>query len=186
MYLLESFLTREIDNVSKGSLRSLPFLVFPFCFSFIIISTKTYNKATLVFIFWMVLCTFYSHSVMLNRLFENGDNLNVLFRKDYSYIELSNTIGLHPTYYSFFLLFCIIILLNKILFSQPRKHTYLYIIITFYFFLFYSSPIVSIKYFGTRFTYLRLHLLLFYKKKKHYFGYFIPFTFHVDNFIFII
>ncbi|PKA82914.1 hypothetical protein ATE92_1055 [Ulvibacter sp. MAR_2010_11] len=130
---LSLFLTREIDNVQKVLLRSLPFLVFPFCFSFIIISTKTYNKATLVFIFWMVLCTFYSHSVMLNRLFENGDNLNVLFRKDYSYIELSNTIGLHPTYYSFFLLFCIIILLNKILFSQPRKHTYLYIIITFYF-----------------------------------------------------
>ena len=117
-FCISALMSGNPELTVKYFLRFLPFFIIPIGFSMLKISKKTLNFSLIGFCYWIFLNAIYSHIIILRKLFSNGDNLYLLFRKDYSYLELGNTINIHPTYYSLFVLTTILILLNSILFSK--------------------------------------------------------------------
>lgn len=84
-------------------------------FSFIRPFKKIIQIILCVFVGAVLLATIYSHTVTLANFINNGESsYRNLFNLNYSYQSLGNTIGLHPTYYAYYILNAIIILLHFI------------------------------------------------------------------------
>lgn len=154
---------RAIDTV----VRFLPLLLFPFIFSILAIKKQSFLKILKFFTLWMVLLCLYSHSLILIKFFQNNDVIGNLFNNHYSYSSLSiDTIGLHSTYYAYYVLVAIVFLIYFILGEKRRKFALLYFVGLGYlsFFILHLSARTPIVVLFLLLSFFLVHS--FYKKKQ--------------------
>jgi len=132
-FAISALMGSDGDNIKRYLLRFLPFLIIPTGFSIIRMKETTLKHSLSAFIIWILINAIFSHFVILKKLFDKGESLFLFFRKDYSYLTLAETVNLHPTYYSIFILGAILILMNRIFFNKKTKHVYAYIFLVCYF-----------------------------------------------------
>src|SRR5690606_4629997 len=130
------------------------------------IDNKRILHIQIIFFVWILLNAIYSHIVILSRLISDGRDLGLLFRKDYSYMELSHTIGLDSTYYSYFVLLSIVIgfhlLFKGIKMSYKLAIGFLIVYLSF-FIIHLSSRMVIIALIGVIIFYIFYY---FFQRKK--------------------
>lgn len=89
-----------------------PLLIFPFIFSTFEIKKQFGN----LLIHFLILSCFasivYTEFTIVSRILHQNESLFLIFRKDFSYIELSKILNIHPPYYSLIVSFCIIYIIN--------------------------------------------------------------------------
>ncbi|MDG3581297.1 O-antigen ligase family protein [Galbibacter pacificus] len=136
----------DFSETKKYLLRALLFLIIPIIFIFIKISRKELLRIELYYVLWIILNAIYSHLTMISLLITKNESLNLLFRKDYSYIKLADTIGLDSTYYSFFVLLAIILLFNFLLVAKKKLYVGIYLTAILYlsFFIIHLSSRMNI------------------------------------------
>src|SRR5690606_10205664 len=165
------FVPLDQQDKWKYLLRFIPFLIIPLSFSAMKISEKNITYTQLIFIIWICINALYSHTIILNRLFSNGESLYLIFRKDYSYMELSHTIGLDSTYYAYFVLLAIIISLQKLIKENKKINRILYITLISYlsfFIIHLSSRMMIIALLGVILYYIFYYFFL---RKKMILGF---------------
>lgn len=169
----------DVDTGLKMILRLLPFVLLPFIFSIIQLRKKTVFKLLKGYVFWMLLLCLYSHSQVLIKLFKNDDILYNIFLNYYSYKSLANdTIGLHTTYYAYYIIVAVVFLMY-FLFHEPRlKRRIFYFVILGYFtfFVFHISARTPI--FVLFLFYNFAILYYFFKRKRIKQGIFILLLFY--------
>jgi len=146
--------------------RMLPFALFPFIFSAIQFKEKSFLKLLKIYVFWMLLLCFYSHTQILIKLYQNDDLLYNIFNSHYSYLNLSEeTIGLHSTYYAYYVIIAIVFL-TKFLFDEKSriiKVVYLLMMGYFTFFVFHLSARLPI---ATLFLFYNIAIVYYFIKQK--------------------
>lgn len=145
LFLLSLISLSYSDNQKHGwdmALRLLPFLLFPLIFSILEVSKRELIFVLKGFVFWMLAVCLYSHFIVLNKLFANGDSLYNLFNNHYSYMSLTNeTIGLHSTYYAYCVLTAVMFIFYLLFQVKRRGIRILYFVLLGYFsfFIFHIS-----------------------------------------------
>lgn len=115
------FYSEDKERALKSVIRLLPFLLLPFIFSTIHIKKKHFYTLLYAFSGFIIMLCLYSHTCVLIKLYNNDDVLFNLFNSHYSYLSLSeDTVGIHSTYYAYFVLTAISIILYKL---QGTKKT---------------------------------------------------------------
>ena len=146
--LLSVLYSENTSRALKSINKLLPFVLLPFIFSTLPIVKKQYHTILRYFAFFVVFLCLFSHTKVLIKLYENNDILFNLFNNKYSYLSLSQeTVGIHSTYYGYFVLTAIIIFLHLLLKVKTAKEKIgLLVAITYLsFFIFHLSsrlPIV--------------------------------------------
>lgn len=104
------------DNINIGLNKIQRVSIIPasiFIFSFLTPSKKSTSIILGVFLATVLFATIYSHSATIINFMDNGEsNFRNLFNLNYSYISLGNTVGLHPTYYAYYIICAIFVLLH--------------------------------------------------------------------------
>lgn len=163
MVCFSIFYTANIENGFKYYLSQVPFLIFPFIFSTITINEKRLLKIVRIYIYWICLLILYSEFSTILGLLANGDSLFLLFRKDYSYINLANKINIHPPYIMLQIAFCVIYLISNFTKSGINRFLSLGIIFLLFFYSVHLSsrlPLASLVFVSIILSYLKL--------KEHY------------------
>jgi O-antigen ligase len=146
--LLSVLYSENTSRAFKSINRLLPFILLPFVFSTLLIVKKQYHMILYCFASFMVFLCLFSHTKVLIKLYENNDILFNIFNNKYSYLSLSqDTVGIHSTYYAYFVLTAIIVFLHLLLKAKTAKlKTVLVVVIAYLsFFIFHLSsrlPIV--------------------------------------------
>tara|TARA_R100001369_G_C3325493_1_gene169668 strand:- start:2180 stop:3424 length:1245 start_codon:yes stop_codon:yes gene_type:complete len=164
--LLSVFYSEDKGYAIDLVVRLLPFLIFPFVFSILSVSKKQLVVVLKSFILWMILVCLYSHSMVLYKLFENNDILFNLFNNHYSYMSLANdTIGLHTTYYAYYVLIAIVFLVYFLFQEKRTLYRSLYFLLLIYlsFFIFHLSTRTPI---AVLFLFFNFSILYYFSKKK--------------------
>lgn len=158
--------TENIDTGLKKIERVASIPVSILIFSLFNITKKNTHYILWFFAAVVLLATLYSHGVTVLNFLENGETeFRSLFNLNYSYQALGDTLGLHPTYYSYFILTAIIILIN---FTKGKmkltSKIFLFLVITYFsFFIIHLSSRISIITLYLIFIY---NILLFAIKRK--------------------
>tara|TARA_B110000459_G_scaffold201179_1_gene251294 strand:- start:15324 stop:16550 length:1227 start_codon:yes stop_codon:yes gene_type:complete len=105
--------TADVEKGVTYLLTQVPFLIFPIVFSVIKINEKSLKKLMRIYIYWICLLILYSELSIIFGLLNNDESLYLLFRKDYSYINLAEKINIHPPYMMLHVSFCIIYLISN-------------------------------------------------------------------------
>lgn len=156
----------DTDNAVKMLTKLLPFALFPFIFSVLYLKKDSYVRLLKLYVFWMLLVCFYSHTQVLIKLQHNNDILYNIFNSHYSYLSLSKeTIGLHSTYYAYYVLLATIFTTSLLLNSKKRiiQFGYLVIIAYFTFFIFHLSARLPI---AVLFLFFNLAIIYYFFKQK--------------------
>lgn len=159
--------TNDIDTGLETLLGHSLFLVFPFIYSRINFSYQKINRAFSIFILWICALVAYSELRTVLDIFESNQSFSVLFRKDYSYKNLAQIIGIHPPYMALYTSLSILLLINKL--SKDTRHNLYYCILIFLL-LFYTIhlssrlPIIALAFVSTLFTFKKLSNI--YSKSK--------------------
>lgn len=172
--------TTKIDNGIKV-IES--FLIIPasiLMFSFFKRKQSSFKHIAVLYIFVVLIATIYSHTeVVLNFMKNNETSYKHFFNLNYSYKALANTLDLHPTYYSLYILTANIFILH--LLTEKTVSTYQKILL-FIIFLYYSIFIVHL---SSRMPILVLYLIIMLnllqyirKNKKTIRGLFLITLFH--------
>tara|TARA_R110000823_G_scaffold315705_1_gene451021 strand:- start:58082 stop:59335 length:1254 start_codon:yes stop_codon:yes gene_type:complete len=164
--LLSIFYSEDKGYAIDLVVRLLPFLIFPFVFSILSVSKKQLVVVLKSFILWMTLVCLYSHSMVLYKLFENNDILFNLFNNHYSYMSLANdTIGLHTTYYAYYVLIAIVFLVYFLFQEKRTLYRSLYFLLLLYlsFFIFHLSTRTPI---AVLFLFFNFSILYYFFKQK--------------------
>src|SRR5690554_6712230 len=164
--LISVIYSSDTANAMKMVSRWLPFILLPFVFSIINLPAKRYHQLMKLFIYWMAMLCVYSHVVILIKLYNNNDVLYNIFNSHYSYLSLSKgTIGLHSTYYAYFIIVAVVFLVN-FLFTEKRRSMqigYFLLLAYFSFFVFHLSARLPI---AVLFVFYNLALLYYFTKQK--------------------
>ena len=124
-FLVALFSVLYSDNTSRAFKyvnKFLPFILLPFIFSTLPIVKKQYHTILHYFASFMVFLCLFSHTKVLIKLYENNDVLFNIFNNKYSYLSLSqDTVGIHSTYYAYFVLIAVIIFLHLLLKAKTAK-----------------------------------------------------------------
>lgn len=132
-----------VQKIQRVLVIPLFFMVFPFAN----LSKRVSQQILTVFVFVVLTATVYSHIVVINSLLENGEStVRSLFNLNYSYLNLGNTLDLHPTYYAYFILFAISITISLLQKSKSLliKSLYVLLILYFSFFIVHLSSRIGI------------------------------------------
>ena len=89
-----------------------PLVIFPFVFSTFEIKKQFTNLLIHFLIIFCFASIIYTEFTMVSRILNQNESLFLIFRKDFSYIELGKILGIHPPYYSLIVSFCIIYMIN--------------------------------------------------------------------------
>lgn len=164
--LISVLYSSDTANAMKMVSRWLPFILLPFVFSIIKLPAKRYHQLMKLFVYWMAILCVYSHVVILIKLYNNNDVLYNIFNSHYSYLSLSKgTIGLHSTYYAYFIIVAVVFLVN-FLFTEKRRSMQIlsFILIGYFsFFVFHLSARLPI---AVLFVLYNLALLYYFTKQK--------------------
>lgn len=138
--------SESLKDVEKFGLRNLPFLILPIIAYRLNITKEQVRNIIWLFCIWMLIMGAFSHAKIISQLFADGEAIRNLFRKDYSYQALADTVGLHPTYYAYYMVVCCIYLIHSLLFVRPLKYLWLRIgmLMYFLFFIVHLSSRMSI------------------------------------------
>ncbi len=152
------FYTANIENGFKYFLNQVPFLIFPFIFSTITVKEKALKKIIRIYIYWICALIIYSELSTIWSILANGDSLFLLFRKDYSYIDLANKIDIHPPYMMLQVSFCIIYLISNFKTSSIHKFLSIAILLLMFFYSVHLSsrmPLAALVLVSIFLTYLK-------------------------------
>ncbi len=106
-----------------GKLAILPASVL--VFGLIKLEPKTVLKILKFYVLCVLIAALYSHGIKLYDFFANNEpSFRNFFNLNYSYLALAKTLDLHPTYYSFFVLIAISIILDFL--RQKMKIIYFF------------------------------------------------------------
>lgn len=121
-----------------------------------------FKVIALVFIIISLIATLYSHSIVLIEFLANNEtSYKHFFNLNYSYKALANTINLHPTYYSLYILTALVF----ITFFLEKKTTSLFVkIILTIVFLYFSVFLVQL---SSRMAIGALYLVIVFNIIKH-------------------
>lgn len=164
--LISVLYSNDTANAMKMVSRWLPFILLPFVFSIIKLPAKRYHQLMKLFIYWMAMLCVYSHIVILIKLYNNNDVLYNIFNSHYSYLSLSKgTIGLHSTYYAYFIIIAIVFLVSFLFTERRRKIRILYFLLIGYFsfFVFHLSARLPI---AVLFVFYNVAILYYFSKQK--------------------
>jgi len=164
--LISIFYSENFDASLKIIKRLLPFVLFPFIFSILKLNNRRYNQLLRVYSFWMLTLCLYSHSQVLIKLYQNNDILYNIFNNYYSYLSLSeDTIGLHSTYYAYYVIIAIVFITKFLLEEKYLAIKALYILILAYFtfFVFHLSARLPI---ATLFLFYNLAIVYYFFKQR--------------------
>lgn len=146
--------------------RWLPFMLLPLIFSIIRPDKNHYRRLMQFFILWMCVLCLFSHTMILIKLYKNNDVLYNIFNSHYSYLSLSEgTIGLHSTYYAYFILIAIVFI-TVLLFKKPKRRNvlvYFSLMAYFTFFIFHLSARLPI---AVLFLFYNIALLYYFLKNR--------------------
>ncbi|WP_245591235.1 O-antigen ligase family protein [Aquimarina latercula] len=153
-------------------------------FSLLKIRRLTIHKILRFFPFVVLAACLYSHTVTIIRFISNNEpSLRHFFNLNYSYGALGNTLDLHTTYYSIYILFAITIILENFKNLKSIIHKILYLLLIGYF----SSFILQL---ASRVSIVTLYLIFLffsirfiYEKRQIMKGIFVIIVFHVLLFI---
>lgn len=153
---------------------------------FTYLSRQKIKRTHVYFIYILIIsiATFYSHFKVISLFIENKEtDLKHFFNLNYSYKALGNTIELHTTYYSMYILLAIVFLLN---FIKSKKHNLYAIVLSvclviyFSLFIFQLSSRISI---GILYIIILLNIIHFIISKKQLLkGGIVLVLFHVIGF----
>nr|WP_321415326.1 O-antigen ligase family protein [uncultured Allomuricauda sp.] len=85
--------------------------------------------------------------MIINSFIENGESsIRSLFNLNYSYLNLGNTLDIHPTYYSYFILTATIVTVDLLKKSKSKilKFLYVFLILYFSFFIVHLSSRIGL------------------------------------------
>ena len=132
-----------VQKIQRVLVIPLFFMVFPFAN----LSKRVSQQILTVFVFVVLIATVYSHVLVINSFFENGESsIQHLFNLNYSYLNLGNTLNLHPTYYTYFILVAISVVIDMLQKSNSLwiKSLYVLLIMYFSFFIVHLSSRIGI------------------------------------------
>lgn len=111
------------SDITSGFKHIEKLAIIPACLLiFSVYSKKQLNTRYISYLYisLIIIATSYSHFKVISLFIENGETtFNHFFNLNYSYKALGNTIGLHTTYYSMYILVAIIFLLDFLI--KPTK-----------------------------------------------------------------
>lgn len=108
--------------------------LFFFIYSSIGLSKKLSLQILKSIVFIVLIATVYSHTVVIDSFIENGESsIRSLFNLNYSYLNLGNTLDIHPTYYSYFILTATIVTVDLLKKSKSIILKFLYVLLILYF-----------------------------------------------------
>jgi O-antigen ligase len=111
--VLSLLYTKDIENGLDYVILFLPFVLFPFIFSIIKLTNQELKLILKWFAIWLVILILYSEISIIFKILDKDLSLYLMFRKDYSYIELGNVIGIHPPYMVLLISFVVFYLISK-------------------------------------------------------------------------
>ncbi len=150
VFLWLSFSLSYSSDILNGIKEIGGFIIIPISvliFSQVKLDPKTVYRILYFFVGCMFIAALYSHSVKLADFFINGEaSFRSFFNLHYSYMELAKTINLHPTYYAYYLLTAIAILLD---FFKNKRNNWaialaVFLIVYFSFFIVHLSSRIGI------------------------------------------
>lgn len=119
-----------LQKIQRVLIIPLFFLIFPFAN----LSKGLWQKISLFFVGVVLLAALTSHGLTMSYFIENGETkLRNLFNLNYSYLALGNTLDLHPTYYSYFLLSAIVVSIGQLAKSNKWHTKVLWSLLILYF-----------------------------------------------------
>lgn len=118
------------QKIQRVLILPLFFLIYPS----IDLSKKISLHILKSIVFVVLIATVWSHIMVINTFIENGEsNIRNLFNLNYSYLNLGNTLDIHPTYYSYFILTATIITVDLLKKSKSKILKFLYVLLIIYF-----------------------------------------------------
>ena len=100
-----------LDKIQRAVILPVSILIY----SGLRLSKKGTLSLLVLFAFLVILACLYSHTLTINQFLLNQETeFRSLFNLNYSYLALGKTLDIHPTYYAFFIVSAIIILLDQL------------------------------------------------------------------------
>ncbi len=132
-----------VQKIQRVLIIPLFFLIY----SSISLSKKLSLQILKSIVFIVLVAMVYSHTVIINSFIENGESsIRSLFNLNYSYLNLGNTLDIHPTYYSYFILTATIVTVDLLKKSKSKilKFLYVFLILYFSFFIVHLSSRIGL------------------------------------------
>ncbi|MEM6718255.1 MAG: O-antigen ligase family protein [Bacteroidota bacterium] len=138
VFLIGIFYSENIKGANKLLSLRLPIVLFPLiCLTigkFSVSQTKLFKN---IFIFSALAACLYCHACIIGKWLESGTGFMELFKsREYSYMYITNYIDLHPTYFSYLLILCLLFIETKLNSKISLKYKTLLFAIGTYFVLF--------------------------------------------------
>lgn len=114
--------------------RKLSLLLFPLFIATLAPDQKTIKSGLYAFVFSCLIACIASHTAVVYKLIDTGDEWFNIFNKNYSYQNLTALTGLHTSYFGLYLIFASGILLVHL--SQHKKYRIVIILLLSYFLFF--------------------------------------------------
>ena len=175
------------DDLRMGSIkiqRLTSLIIFATVFSCTKFEKRTLRRIFNYYPFVVLVACLYSHSVVVKKFIVNKeDSLRKLFNLDYSYKVLGDTIDLHTTYYSLYILIAIVIVLEnfKRFLNLYEKFLYLLLIGYFSFFVLHLSSRMCII---LLYIVILFNIIRFFSAKRQFFkGIAVTIIFHMALFM---
>jgi len=129
----------DLKEAGKYIILGLPLIIFPIVFSTIEIKKTEIQRILRLYVFWLVILILYSEAYTVYKLLDNNQSLNLIFRKDFSYISLGEIIGIHPPYMVLLLSFSVFYLIINFEKTGINKNIQFLILGLFYFYIIHLS-----------------------------------------------
>jgi O-antigen ligase len=141
--------TADTESGIKYIVKFLPFIIFPLIFSILDFKRNDLIKIFNLFTVWICCLIVYSELATVIEIIANDNSVNLIFRKDFSYISLANKIGIHPPYFALYISFCIIFLITNFNVNKlPNLVNIIMLILMLFFLVHLSSRLPLIAGFG--------------------------------------
>lgn len=138
--------TSDIEGGFKYIVKFLPFIIFPLIFSILSFKRNDLLKIFNFFTIWICCLIVYSELSTVIEILADDNSVNLIFRKDFSYVSLANKIGIHPPYFALYISFCIIFLITNFNVNNLPNFVNIIMLILMLFFLVHLSsrlPLVA-------------------------------------------
>jgi O-antigen ligase len=166
-YLFVIFSLAYTSNIKYGvdlSIKLAPLIALPFIFSIIKISRKEFFILIKIIIGWVLILALFSHYTVFKKLIENNDIFYNIVRMEYSYKALADdAIGIHRSYYAYFVITAILFLTYLTYFKKYKKLFLFLSILYLSFFVFHLSVRTALL---GLFVVINLYVLLYFIKQN--------------------
>ncbi|NER13248.1 hypothetical protein GWK08_07340 [Leptobacterium flavescens] len=170
------------DNLSLGLKRIERLTILPvsiLIFSFLPLKRSSLTNILKFYVVVIFTATIYSHIITIITFINNNEpHLRNIFKLNYSYLALGKTIGLHPAYYSLYILTAIIILFH--FFKKSKLLNQIFVVLGILYLSFFIIHLSSRTSIVILYVIILFNLITFlFKKKKILRGFLFLALFHI-------